>query len=240
LTNHTIDPLPQHVGIIMDGNGRWANQKAFPRIQGHTNATKAVREAVEGAAEFGIKALTLFAFSTENWKRPKAEVSGLMQLFEKYLKDELPGLMKNGIKLITIGNRDRLPKKVLVPLDRCIEETKNNSGMTLCLAVDYGARDELVQATRSLVKQALAGQLKPDQIDEARVEKELFTAGLPELDLIIRTSGELRLSNFLLWQAAYAEFYFTPVLWPDFNRAELEKALIDFSKRSRRVGAVYG
>lgn len=240
MNRKAIQPLPQHVGIIMDGNGRWANQQAHPRVYGHQNATNAVREAVEGSAEAGIQALTLYAFSTENWKRPQGEIDALMMLFEQYLNQELPGLKENDIKLVTIGRRDRLPESVLGPLDQAINETKNNRRMTLCLAVDYGSRNEIARTARALARQVAQGSLDPEAIDEDLFAAHLDTAGLPEPDLIIRTSGELRLSNFLMWQAAYAEFYFTDLLWPDFTRQELEKALLEFSNRSRRVGAVHG
>lgn len=232
--------MPRHVGIIMDGNGRWANQQHHPRVYGHQNATQAVRETVEGAAELGIEVLTLFAFSTENWKRPAQEVEALMRLFEEFLGQELEGLIKNQIRLVTIGKKDRLPAYVLEPLEKAIEATRGNRRMTLCLAVDYGSRDEIARAARQIALDCAAGKLTADQITEELIPSYLDTASLPELDLVIRTSGEQRLSNFLLWQAAYAEFYFTELLWPDFNKAELEQALVQYSKRHRRVGAVHG
>ncbi|MDT8448075.1 MAG: isoprenyl transferase [bacterium] len=240
MNRNAIEPLPRHIGIIMDGNGRWANQQAQARVFGHKNATNAVREAVEGCAEAGIEVLTLYAFSTENWKRPQAEIDALMMLFEEYLKAELEGLMKNDIRLVTIGQRERLPQSVLAPLDAAVQKTAQNRRMTLCLAVDYGSRDELTRAMRQLALEVQSGQLDPAQITEASIEARLDTAGFPDPDLIIRTSGELRLSNFMMWQSAYAEYYFTDLLWPDFTRAELERALLDFSKRSRRIGAVHG
>jgi len=216
------------------------SQQHHPRVYGHQNATQAVRDAVEGAAELGIEVLTLFAFSTENWKRPAPEVEALMRLFEEFLGRELEGLQKNQIRLVTIGKKDRLPGFVLDPLEKAIAATKDNRRMTLCLAVDYGSRDEIARAARQIALDCAAGKLEPDRITEELIPAYLDTASLPELDLVIRTSGEQRLSNFLLWQAAYAEFYFTELLWPDFNKAELERALVQYSKRNRRVGAVHG
>jgi len=223
----------------MDGNGRWAKQQDQPRIYGHNHATQAVRAAVEGSASLGVEVLTLFAFSTENWKRPAPEVEALMELFVVYLHEELPRLIKNNIRLTTIGGEGRLPTRVTDLLSSSIETTKNNTGMVLCLAVDYGARDEITRMAQKLAQQAAQGKLEPSQITEDLISDHLDTSGFPDLDLVIRTSGEQRLSNFLLWQAAYAEFYYTDLLWPEFNEAALKEAFAAYSQRNRRIGAVH-
>ena len=222
----------------MDGNGRWAKQKKFPRIYGHKNAISAVRQTVEASVELGIKILTLYAFSTENWERPHKEVNFLMRLFEEFLKKEVRSLIDNNIQFKILGHRNRLPAFLKTPIEHAYEVTKANTGMTLCLAVDYGSRSEILTACKEIAKKVQANQLKYEEIDESIFSEHLFTKGLADPDLIIRTSGELRLSNFLLWQSAYAEFYFTETLWPDFNRSELIKALEDYSGRSRRRGKV--
>ncbi len=223
----------------MDGNGRWAEKRHFPRIMGHKSAIKIVRETVEGARELGIEVLTLYAFSTENWQRPVTEVNALMQLFEEYLRKELNNLIQNDIQLRLLGRRDRLPEFVQTPLAEALEKTKSNQGMTLCLAVDYGGRDELVRMTQKIARKVQEGSLDPEAIKEETLCGYLDTKGLPQLDLVIRTSGELRLSNFLLWQAAYAEFYFTELLWPDFSKKELLKAIEVYAMRARRMGKVH-
>jgi len=222
----------------MDGNGRWAKQKKFPRIYGHKNAISAVRQTVEASVELGIKILTLYAFSTENWERPHKEVNFLMRLFEEFLKKEVRSLIDNNIQFKILGHRNRLPAFLKGPIEHAYEATKANTGMTLCLAVDYGSRSEILTACKEIAKKVQANQLNYEEIDESVFSEHLFTKGLADPDLIIRTSGELRLSNFLLWQSAYAEFYFTETLWPDFNRSELIKALEDYSGRSRRRGKV--
>ena len=222
----------------MDGNGRWAREKHFPRILGHKNAIKAVRSIVESCVELGIKALTLYAFSTENWGRPKKEVEFLMQLFEEFLRQELKTMMDNNICLRLLGNKEHLPHAVLVPLETALRKSNANTGMTLCLAMDYGGRDEITQACQRIAKKVAGAELKPEEITESTVSDHLFTAGLDDPDLIIRTSGELRLSNFLLWQAAYAEFYFTDTYWPDFTKEELLLAIKSYSQRTRRLGKV--
>jgi len=222
----------------MDGNGRWAKQKKLPRILGHRNAIKAVRETVETCVELGIETLTLYAFSTENWKRPEKEVDLLMRLFEEYLNKEFSTIVDNQIRLLLIGKKEQLPSYVQRPLEKSLEATLNNRGMNLCLAMDYGARDEITRACKEIAQKVKDGKLDVDAIDEALLSNSLFTKGLSDPDLIIRTSGEIRLSNFLLWQAAYSEFYFTPVLWPDFNREELMKAFQEYSQRVRRLGKV--
>ncbi len=222
----------------MDGNGRWANKRKAPRIMGHKNAIKAVRAAVTGCREAGVEVLTLYAFSTENWQRPKKEVEMLMRLFEEYLKKELKSLKKNNISLRILGRTDRLPSFLKGPLETSLEETKDNEGMVLCLAVDYGGRDEIARMMQALAVDVKSGELDPKDITEELMGQKLDTAGLPDPDLIIRTSGEHRLSNFLLWQAAYAEFYFTELLWPDFTEVELHKAFTEFGLRERRKGKV--
>lgn len=220
----------------MDGNGRWAKRKKFPRIYGHKNAISAVRQTVEASVELGLNVLTLYAFSTENWGRPQNEVNFLMKLFEEFLKKETQTLIKNNIQFKILGHRNRLPSFLNGPIEYAYNVTKNNTGMTLCLAVDYGSRSEILNACIEIAQKVKSNQLNCSDIDEAVFSNHLFTSEIDDPDLIIRTSGELRLSNFMLWQAAYAELYFTETLWPDFNREELIKALEDYSKRSRRKG----
>ena len=230
--------LPRHIGIIMDGNGRWAQRKKLPRVMGHRNAIRAVRETVETCAALKIEFLTLYAFSTENWLRPLEEVDFLMKLLEEFLKRELKTLMENNIRLRLIGNKDRLPDYTRKPFEKAIGETEHNTGLTLCLAVDYGSRKEILDACRSIATKVRDKEISPEEIDEAVFQNYLYTAEIPDLDLIIRTSGEKRLSNFMLWQASYAELYFTDTLWPDFNKDILFQSLSSFSERSRRMGKV--
>ena len=233
-----IDPkaLPQHVGIIMDGNGRWAAERHMPRIHGHRSAVKAVRASVETAAELGLNVLTLFAFSTENWQRPNKEVSALMELFYEFLEKELHTMLENNVRFQLIGDRDKLPDFLQDRLSNALNSTSENTGLLLNLALNYGGRDEISRAVRKISESVKKGELQPENIDEALISANTYTAGLPDPDLIIRTSGELRLSNFLIWQAAYAEFYFTEVLWPDFNKEDLHKALLEYQNRKRRMG----
>ena len=233
-----IDPkvLPKHVGIIMDGNGRWAAERRMPRIHGHRNAVNAVRTSVEAAAELGLNVLTLFAFSTENWQRPKKEVSALMELFYEFLEKELHTMLENNVRFQLIGDRDKLPGFLQDRLQNALKSTSKNTGLILNLALNYGGRDEITRAVRKISELVKKRELKTKNIDEALISANTYTAGLPDPDLIIRTSGELRLSNFLIWQAAYAEFYFTEVLWPDFKKEDLYKALIEFQHRKRRMG----
>ena len=231
-----IDKLPNHLAIIMDGNGRWAKQKGMLRIFGHENGTKSVREVVEASAELGIRFLTLYAFSTENWKRPKMEVQTLMNLLVTSLKKEIKTLQDNNIKLSAIGCLDDLPKKAHKELHEVIERTKQNSRMTLTLALSYGAREELISAIKELTNKVKNNIISAETIDESIINKHLYTRNLPDVDLLIRTSGEQRISNFLLWQSAYAELYFTDTLWPDFKRQDLYKALINYQHRERRFG----
>ncbi|MCB0651348.1 MAG: isoprenyl transferase [Saprospiraceae bacterium] len=231
-----VERLPQHIAIIMDGNGRWAKEHNMPRVFGHRNGVKAVREATEAAAEIGIKYLTLYAFSTENWKRPKYEVGALMKLLVDTLHNEVKTLNKNNIKLQAIGDLERLPPKTLKALREGIESTKNNNRMTLVLALNYSAKWEILEATKAIAMKTRDGKLEPDDIDENIFNNALSTQGIPDPELLIRTSGETRLSNFLLWQIAYAELYFTPVYWPDFDKEKFYKAIIEFQNRERRFG----
>ena len=226
--------LPQHVGIIMDGNGRWAKHHGLPRLMGHKAGGDNIRPVVKIFADYGVRYVTLYAFSTENWNRPKVEVVGLLGLLTRRIDKETRSFHKENIRLIHIGRLDRLSQKLRRKVEAAIELTKSNTGLTLCLALDYGGRDEIVQAARRLSSENLPGS----QIDETVLSQFLYTAGIPDPDLIIRTGGEVRLSNFLLWQAAYSELYFTPVLWPDFGGKEIEEALSEYERRQRRFGSV--
>ncbi len=230
------DKLPKHVAIIMDGNGRWAKQKGMLRVFGHENGTKAVRVVVETAAKLGVENLTLYAFSTENWNRPKVEVDTLMNLLIKSLKKELPTLLKNKIKLQTIGATSMLPNKAQMELEEVIQKTKENQAMTLTLALSYGSREELVATIKNIANKVKNNIISLESIDESIINQHLYTHNLPDVDLLIRTSGEHRLSNFLLWQIAYAELYFVDVLWPDFSEKEFYKAIINYQNRERRFG----
>ncbi len=228
--------LPRHVAIIMDGNGRWAKKRGLPRIMGHRQGVKSVRRTVTRAREIGIKYLTLYAFSQENWQRPQDEVSLLMDLLYDYLEKELDRLLKNDIRLTTIGDIDRLPNRVREKLLDVMEETKDRDAMVLCLALSYGGRQEIVMAAKAIAQGVLRGEVQLDQLDEALFSRFLYTKDMPDPDLIIRTSGEMRLSNFLIFQGAYAELYFTQTLWPDFDEAAFEEALKDYARRERRFG----
>jgi undecaprenyl diphosphate synthase len=228
--------LPKHIAIIMDGNGRWAKQKGFIRTIGHENGTKSVKKTIESCAKLGIENLTLYTFSTENWNRPKLEVDTLMKILMKSLKKELKTLQGNNIKLNAIGNLEELPKTAQKELQEVIELTKNNSRMTLTLALSYGSREELVNAMKIISHKVKNNIISIDSIDDSIINEHLYTQNLPDVDLLIRTSGEHRISNFLLWQIAYAELYFTEVLWPDFKEADLHEAIINYQKRERRFG----
>jgi undecaprenyl diphosphate synthase len=230
------DNLPKHLAIIMDGNGRWAKQKGFLRAFGHENGTKSVRTVVETSAKLGIENLTLYAFSTENWNRPKLEVELLMELLINSLKNELKTLQENDIRLNSIGNLDLLPKSAQKKLHEVIETTKSNSRMVLTLALSYGSREELINAVKNISNKVKNNIISIDNIDESIINEHLYTRDLPEVDLLIRTSGEHRISNFLLWQIAYSELYFTDVLWPDFKENDLYEAIISYQKRERRFG----
>lgn len=228
--------LPKHLAIIMDGNGRWAKQKGMLRVFGHENGTKSVRETVETCARLGIENLTLYAFSTENWNRPQPEVKTLMKLLVSSLKKEIKTLQENNIRLNAIGNLEMLPKSVRTQLLEVIDKTKSNTRMTLTLALNYGSREEIMQATRAIADKVKNNIISIGDIDESIINQHLYTHNLPDVDLLIRTSGEHRISNYLLWQIAYAELYFTEVLWPDFKAEDLYKAIADYQKRERRFG----
>ncbi len=230
--------LPKHVAIIMDGNGRWAAQRGQPRIAGHRAGVEAVRAAVDTGARLGLGALTLYAFSTENWKRPRYEVDALMRMLRKYLRIELEEIHKQNIRFQTIGRIAALAPRVRDEIARASEHTAQNTGMVLSVALNYGGRAELVDACRAAMKRVASEQRSADDLNEADIERELYTRGLPDLDLLVRTSGELRISNFLLWQIAYAEIHVTETLWPDFRRVSLLEAIVDYQQRSRRFGGL--
>ena len=236
--NTTINTnnLPKHLAIIMDGNGRWAKKQGLIRALGHESGTKAVRQVVESCAKLGIENLTLYAFSTENWNRPKMEVDALMNILVNALKKELPTLINNSIRLNTIGNIDQLPSKAQKKLLEVIEQTKDNKKMVLTLALSYGSREEIINAVKTISEKIKTDQLTIADISESTINEHLYTHDLPDVDLVIRTSGEQRISNFLLWQLAYAELYFTDVLWPDFREKDLHEAIISYQKRERRFG----
>jgi len=232
------DLLPRHIAIIMDGNGRWARAQGKPRSMGHAAGAEAVRPIVTRCAELGVEALTLYSFSTENWSRHHEEIDFLMDLYVQYLISERSLFLDNNVRLIQIGRRDGLPAKVLDELDRTIEMTQDHTGLTLALAINYGARAEIIDAVQHVAARVKAGELDPRDITEATLEHHLYTAGLPDPDLLIRTAGEMRLSNYLLWQISYAEFYVADCCWPEFDASELDKALDNFRGRTRRYGAV--
>ncbi len=234
------EKVPKHIAIIMDGNGRWAQKHALGRISGHRKGAEAVRRTVKACRELAIDCLTLYAFSSENWLRPDQEVRALMGLLKNFLKSEIPLLGENGISLRVIGEVSRLDKSLRKLLDQAVEATSMNREMILVLALSYGSRDEILEAVKKLSLKVRQEGLRPEEITKEIFEDNLYTAGLPEPDLIIRTSGEYRLSNFLLWQCAYSELYFTDVLWPDFSREDLLEAIADFQKRQRRFGLVNG
>ena len=231
-----LQRVPKHVAIIMDGNGRWAEGKGMSRVFGHRNALTAVRESIESAAQIGVKAITLYAFSTENWNRPKLEVDALMSLLVNSLKKELITFQKNGVIVNAIGNIENLPSKAKKALNEVIIQTKDNSKVIMTLALSYGSREEIVNAIKNISKKVVNKELSVKEIDENIINNHLYTFNLPEVDLMIRTSGEKRISNFLLWQMAYAELYFTDVLWPDFRKEHFYDAIIDYQNRERRFG----
>lgn len=228
--------LPRHVAIIMDGNGRWARARSRPRVMGHRAGIRAVRAVVEAAREIGIEILTLYAFSIENWKRTPQEVSTLMRLLDEYLRRELPNLMRNEIRLNVLGDAEGLPEKVQEHLQQVMATTRGNSRLLLNLALNYGGRFEILQAVRRISEEVKAGRLEAGDLDESTFARFLYTNGQPDPDLLIRTSGEHRISNFLLWQISYAELYLTPVLWPDFGKEDFLKALAEYQRRERRFG----
>jgi len=230
--------IPQHIAIIMDGNGRWAKGKGKLRVFGHRNGVQSVRDVVEGAAEVGIKYITLYTFSSENWNRPKLEVSAIMELMISTIHKEINNFMKNNIRLKAIGDLNMLPEKCYAELNGAIKKTSENTGITLTLALSYSSRREIVQAAKNIAEKVQKGELSVADIDEETFENNLYTSGMPAPELMIRTSGEYRISNYLLWQIAYAELYFTPKLWPDFRREDLFEAIIDYQKRERRFGMI--
>ncbi|MFY0630384.1 MAG: isoprenyl transferase [Flavobacteriaceae bacterium] len=233
-----IDPhnVPNHIAVIMDGNGRWAKNKGMSRIFGHRNALTAVRETIEAAAEIGTKAITLYAFSTENWNRPKLEVNALMSLLISSLNKELPTFQENNVRVNTIGHTESLPKNAQKTLQDVIQQTSTNTKIVLTLALSYGAREEIVNTIKNISKKVVNKELDIEEIDEKIINNHLYTFNLPDVDLMIRTSGEQRISNFLLWQMAYAELYFTDILWPDFRREHFYDAIIEYQNRERRFG----
>ena len=230
------DKLPEHIAIIMDGNGRWAKHRGKKRIFGHHQGVKAVQKIVEEAARLKVPYLTLFAFSTENWNRPKEEIGTLMKLLVQSLREELEKMLKNNIRLTTIGATDRLPTQVQKELELVVEKTKNNSNMVLTLALSYGGREEIQRATREIAVLVKNNIISPEKIDESIINRHLYAQNLPDVDLLIRTSGEQRISNFMLWHLAYAELYFTSTCWPDFDEKELHAALLNYQNRERRFG----
>ena len=230
--------IPRHVAIIMDGNGRWARERMLPRPLGHRSGMKAVREVVEGAIEVGVEVLSLFAFSQENWQRPPLEIHALMSLLEEYIQKEADELEAQGVRVRALGDTDRLTPPAKAAVDRVTQQTAHNTKLTLNLFISYGSRAELVRAARRIAEEVAAGTLAIDQIDEAAVTERLYTVGCPDPDLLIRTSGEQRISNFLLWQLAYTELFISPVLWPDFGRTSLYEAILDYQNRDRRFGRV--
>jgi undecaprenyl diphosphate synthase len=230
--------IPKHIAIIMDGNGRWAKERSLPRTMGHKAGVETIRPIVKECSRLGVKCLTLYAFSTENWKRPRDEVDAIMNLLVQYLSKEFDELDKNNVVINSIGDIAKLPQQCRIELGNAYEKTKNNTGLTLNLALNYGGRDELLHAFREIIKDIGAGKIKESEVDEQTIADHLFTAGMPDPDIIIRPSGELRLSNFLLWQCAYSEFWFSDIKWPDFKTDDLHKAIYDYQMRDRRFGKV--
>jgi undecaprenyl diphosphate synthase len=224
--------VPEHIGIIMDGNGRWARKRGLPRIAGHKAGTENLRKIIRACVDFGIRVLTIYAFSTENWARPKDEVEGLMGILEDVVENETAELNEEGVRIRHIGRLEQLNPRLQKKILQAVDLTKDNQRLILCIAWNYGSRDELVRAVRSIISE----KISPEEVDANTINQHLYTAGIPDPDLVIRTSGEMRTSNFLLWQSAYSEWYFTPTLWPDFSKEELRKALVVFEKRERRYG----
>jgi undecaprenyl diphosphate synthase len=230
--------IPRHIAIIMDGNGRWANARGLPRVEGHRAGAESVREAVETCRELGVEYLTLYAFSSENWKRPEKEVNALMKLLERFLRDKLPEMLKQNVRFHAIGHHELLPPKCREQIEQATEDTEHNTGLNLVLALSYGSREEITDAARAIARKAASGELDPDAIDKELFARHLYTAGFPDPDLLIRTSGELRISNFLLWQISYSEIVISPKNWPDFRGADMRQAVEEYARRHRRFGAV--
>lgn len=232
------DRRPRHVAVIMDGNGRWAQQRELPRIEGHLKGVESVRQTIEACREFGIQVLTLYCLSSENWKRPAHELDFLMTLLRRYLIAERETLIENNLRLRIIGRRDRLPDDVQAEMDRTIMACSSNTGMTLCLAINYGGRAELVDAVSKIASAVASGKISPQEVSEELISQHLYTEGIPDPDLLIRTSGEMRISNFLLWQISYAEIWVTPTLWPEFGKKDFADAICDYASRNRRFGGL--
>ncbi|MEO1211641.1 MAG: isoprenyl transferase [Cyanobacteria bacterium J06638_20] len=235
-TDLNRDRLPQHVAVIMDGNGRWAQRRGLPRIMGHRRGVDALKDLLRCCRDWGVGALTAYAFSTENWGRPLEEVDFLMTLFERILRQELREMMEEGVRIRFVGNLQALPPSLQVEIERSMQETANNQGIEFTVATNYGGRQEIMHACRAIATQIQQGKIQPEDIDEAMFEQHLYTRGIADPDLLIRTSGEMRISNFLLWQVAYAEIYVTETFWPDFDRAEFHQALSNYQQRDRRFG----
>ena len=233
-----LDRRPKHVAVIMDGNGRWAQQQGLARVEGHLRGVQSVRNVMEGCRDFGIEVLTLYCLSSENWKRPANELEFLMQLLREYLIAERENLVENNLRVRIIGTRDRLPDEVQAEMDKTLEACANNTGMTLCLAINYGARQELIDAVKEICLGVQDGTLNANELDEGVIDRHLYTAGLPDPDLLIRTSGEMRISNFLLWQISYSELWVTETLWPEFGKEQLAEAIAEFASRKRRFGGL--
>ncbi len=233
-----MERIPAHIAIIMDGNGRWAKQRKLPRTMGHRAGMKNIKMMVEESSNLGVKYLTLYAFSTENWKRTKEEVGALMDLVVEFINKEFEELHRNNVKLNSIGDISKLPEKSKAAVEDAMYKTRNNTGLTLNIALNYGGRDEIVKGVKEIAKEVLEGKLQIDNIDDKIISDHLYTSGMPDPDIIIRPSGELRLSNYLLWQSAYSEFWFSNINWPDFTKEDLRRAISDFQKRDRRFGGV--
>ncbi len=232
------EKMPRHVAVIMDGNGRWARQRGLARVEGHRHGVQSVRRVTEECVRLGIRQLTLYCFSSENWKRPQEELDFLMGLLQQYMVQQRDTIMEHNVKVVVIGRRDGLPEEALREIDKTVALSRDNTGMVVCLAINYGARAELVDAVRRIAEEVRAGKIEPDQIDERTLDAHLYTAGMPEPDLLIRTAGEMRVSNFLLWQISYAEIWVTDLCWPDFTEAQLHEALRSFAARDRRFGGL--
>ncbi len=230
--------VPRHIAIVMDGNGRWATERGLPRFKGHEQGAKVVQSVAQYCVDSGVEFLTLYSFSMQNWKRPKDEVDFLMHLYVIYLEGIRPQLMDNNARLVHLGRRDRLPQSVLDAIDETMRLTEKNTGLTIGLALNYASQTEIADAAAALARDCVAGKVRPDEIDEKRFGEYLYTAGWPDVDLCIRTSGEMRISNYLLWQIAYSEFYITPTYWPDFTDKEMDKAVLSYSQRNRRFGDI--
>jgi len=243
-TNEPLDipreRMPRHIAVIMDGNGRWAQQQGFPRVEGHRRGVTSVRRTTEECSRLGIQQLTLYCLSSENWKRPQAELDFLMHLLQQYMIEERSTIMQQNIRVEMIGRREGIPEEALREIDKTVAMSRENTGLRLCLAINYGSRGELVDAVRGIAEQVKSGDLNPDDVTEQTIESHLYTAGMPEPDLLIRTAGELRVSNFLLWQISYAEIWVTDLCWPEFDESQLHAALQSFANRQRRFGGLNG